>query len=118
MAIIQSTCIQCVTTSSRACSSNMNNLVCLAKTFVQPGPASIPIFRNFARRLNVVLCRFHMLLKDFRSAHFSIAYVPCKKRWTSTIRMEASLGSLKCWLIMSRSYEWLSRRRQAAPASL
>ena len=48
---------------------------------------------------------------DSRSANFSVAHVPCKEGWTSTPRMEASVGSLKFWLIILRSYEWCNRRR-------
>lgn len=59
----------------------------------------------------MVLCRFYTLLKDLRSADFRVAHVPCKEGWTSTFRMEASVGSLKCWLVFSRFCESRNRRR-------
>lgn len=79
-----------------------------------PGPAFVPILRNLTRRFDVVLRRCYTLLKGLRSADFSIAYVSCKERRTSTVRMEASMGSLKVHLsVISRFCEPRKRRRHA-----
>ena len=62
------------------------------------GSTSVPVLGNLAGRLDVVLRRFYMTLTQMRYAYPYIANVPCKERWTGTVRLEASVGSLKCWL--------------------
>ena len=39
-----------------------------------------------------------MILTGMRYANPHIANVSCKERWTGTVRLETSVGSLKCWL--------------------
>ena len=62
------------------------------------GTTAVPVFSNLARGLDVVLRKFYMILTEMRYANPHIANVPCKERWTGTVRLEASVGSLKCWL--------------------
>ena len=62
------------------------------------GSTSVPVLSNLAGGLDVVLRRFYMILTEMRYADPHLANVPCKERWTGTVRLEASVGSLKCWL--------------------
>lgn len=41
-----------------------------------------------------------MLLKGLRSTDFHVAHVSCKERRSSTVRVEASMGSLKVRLFV------------------
>lgn len=41
-------------------------------------------------------------MKDPKSAEFLVAHVPCKERRASIVGVEASVGSLKCWLAFPR----------------
>ena len=59
----------------------------------------------------MVLRRLYTLPEKLRSADFRVAYVPCKERWASTVRMEAPVGSLKCWLVVLRFCESCTRWR-------
>ena len=70
-----------------------------------PDSAFISILRDPVRRLDVVLGTLYMIPKGLRSADFCIAYVSCEERWTSTVGMEASVGSLKCSLMIMRFCE-------------
>ena len=54
-----------------------------------------------------------MLLEGLRSADYRTAYVSCKERWASTVRMEASVGPLKCELVVLTFSELRKRRQQA-----
>ena len=67
---------------------------CLINNPVPPGSAFVSILRDLVRRLDVVLGTLYMLFKGLRSADICIAYVSCEERLTSTVRMEASVGSL------------------------
>ena len=58
------------------------------------GSAFISILCDLVGRLDVVLGTLYMLPKGLRSADFRIDYVSCEERWTSTVRVEASVGSL------------------------
>ena len=62
------------------------------------GSTAVPVFSNLAGGLDVVLRRFYMILTGMRYANPYIANVSCKERWTGTVRLETSVGSLKCWL--------------------
>ena len=62
------------------------------------GSASVPVLSNLAGGLDVVLRRFYLILTEMRYNNPHIANVPCKERWAGTVRLEASVGSLKCWL--------------------